>query len=139
MCAALDRGSCMSVQQDIDAYIASQPEAKQSDMQALHSSMLKHGHKKRKTQNPDVVKSVTAKFSQFAEEAGHSILQSEWEHSIKKTDLREQYYFEVTHEKLATIFAPVDKVRLVFQNPLTAEHENNSAVFEPIYFHLLLN
>ncbi|OYT91348.1 MAG: hypothetical protein CFE43_14030 [Burkholderiales bacterium PBB3] len=31
----------MSVQQDIDAYIASQPEAKRSDMQELHGSMLK--------------------------------------------------------------------------------------------------
>ncbi len=31
----------MHVQQEIDAYIASQPAAKQSDMQALHHSMLK--------------------------------------------------------------------------------------------------
>ena len=31
----------MSIQQDIDAYIASQPEAKRSDMQELHRSMLK--------------------------------------------------------------------------------------------------
>ena len=31
----------MSVQQDIDAYIASQPDTKQSDMQELHRSMLK--------------------------------------------------------------------------------------------------
>ena len=31
----------MSVQQDIDAYIASQPEAKRSDIQELHSTMLK--------------------------------------------------------------------------------------------------
>lgn len=31
----------MSVQQDIDAYIASLPEAKRSDMQELHQSVLK--------------------------------------------------------------------------------------------------
>jgi len=31
----------MSLQQDIDAYIASQPEAKRSDMQELHRSVLK--------------------------------------------------------------------------------------------------
>ena len=31
----------MSVQQEIDAYIASQPEAKRRDMQELHRSMLK--------------------------------------------------------------------------------------------------
>ncbi|MBC7918685.1 MAG: DUF1801 domain-containing protein [Rhodoferax sp.] len=31
----------MTVQQDIDAYIASQPEAKRSDMQELHRSLLK--------------------------------------------------------------------------------------------------
>jgi len=31
----------MTVQQDIDAYIASQPEAKRNDMQELHRNMLK--------------------------------------------------------------------------------------------------
>ena len=31
----------MGMQQDIDGYMASQPEAKRNDMQALHDSMLK--------------------------------------------------------------------------------------------------
>jgi hypothetical protein len=66
--------------------------------------------------NLDVVKSDIGKFSQFVEEAGHPMFQTHWQHSISKGDVREQYYFEVTNEKVETIIALIDKARLAFQS-----------------------
>ncbi len=78
------------------------------DLMVTKSAALTH---------PEVVKSAVATFSQFAKDAGHMISHRPWQHSINKADIRQQYYFEVTNERIETIVALVDKVRLAFQTP----------------------
>ncbi|MCK9623065.1 MAG: hypothetical protein M0R47_21325 [Methylobacter sp.] len=78
------------------------------DLMVTKNAELKHA---------DVVKSAVAVFSQFAKDVGHMISHRSWQHSINKADIRQQYYFEVTNERVEIIIALVGKVRHAFQTP----------------------
>lgn len=68
--------------------------------------------------HPGIVKSAVATFEKFAKDSGRHASYSVWTHSINKSDVRDQYYFEITNDSPETIDALVEAVRLAFQ-PLT--------------------
>lgn len=66
--------------------------------------------------HPDVVKTAVATFDRFARDSGYSVSHRSWQHSINRSDTRQQYYFEITTVEDETIVELVDKVRTVFRN-----------------------
>ena len=66
---------------------------------------------------PDVVKAAISTFEKFAKDSGRQALHRSWKHSINKSDVRQQYYFEITNDNPETIAALVDTVKRAFQMP----------------------
>ena len=64
---------------------------------------------------PDIVKSAVDTFHKFAKDNGRQTSNRSWTHSINKSDVRRQYYFEITNDSPETIAALVEAARLAFQ------------------------
>ena len=69
---------------------------------------------------PEVVKSALATFQRFAKESNRQVLHRSWQHSINKSDIRQQYYFDITGDNAETMGALVEAARLAFQTPSRA-------------------
>ena len=61
--------------------------------------------------HPDVVKTALAAFDRFARDSGYSVSRRSWQHSINRSDTRQQYYFEITTLEDEAIVQIVDNVR----------------------------
>ena len=65
---------------------------------------------------PDGVATAKATFDQFAKDSRHAVSFHEWEHSINKSDTRQQYYFEISSLDGEAVLELVDKVRIAFRD-----------------------
>jgi hypothetical protein len=64
--------------------------------------------------HPDIVKSATLVFEEFALKSNRQISCRPWKHSITASDTRTQHYFEITNDDDQTIGELVKDVRLAF-------------------------
>ena len=73
--------------------------------------------------HPDIVKSAVATFDRFAKDSGYFVSHSPWQHSIRKSDTRQQYYFEISKVEEEAIVELVDRVRTAFRNSTLRQNE----------------
>jgi len=67
--------------------------------------------------SPDAVNFAVTKFSQFTKDAGYELSHLVWKHAINKTDIRDQYYFDVSNRTVETIIELIEKLKATFGQP----------------------